>query len=335
MFNSNDDLDQKIEKTKQTKKNITYKEITELTGASIGTISRYFNGGYVSKKRKALIEKVVKELNYYPNHGARLIRGRDTTIFVIVPEWFENSFTQIMNGIDSDARKKSLKVVTTYSTNDPHDYIDTIKYVQSWKPNSIVLFLPKNYYLVEEYLKSNDLDVPAIIFGHKIEGYNSITIDLEKSFYELTSSFIKFVEENQKVFFILDSKLDIDDMNERKKGFETACKEKQIPYKIYYLNSKNSSECQYLFKKITDEKITNIVCSTHDSYINLVSSGIKNLRLTDIGFASVYDRAKRYKAKIFIDYALIGFHIHRMIQNYNKEQKCESKVVKPEIIVNN
>ncbi|WP_406615411.1 LacI family DNA-binding transcriptional regulator [Mycoplasmopsis hyopharyngis] len=334
-MNTSENNVDKLDKPLKTKKAVTYKDIVSRTGASIGTVSRYFNGGYVSKTKKALIEQVVKDLNYYPNHGARLIRGRDTTIFVIVPEWFENSFTQIMNGIDSDARKKSLKVVTTYSTNDPNNYIDTIKYVQSWKPNSIVLFLPKNYYLVEEYLKNNPMEIPTIIYGHQIEGYSSITIDLEKSFYDLTKEFIPFVEEKQKILMILDTKLDSDSMNIRKKGFLKACLEHNMDYEIYTLNSKNSLECNYLFKKITNEKITNIVCSTHDTYINLASSGMKNLRLTDIGFASVYDRTHRYKAKIFIDYALIGFYVHRMIQTYQKEKITENKVVKPEIIVNN
>nr|WP_307908828.1 hypothetical protein [Mycoplasmopsis bovis] len=51
--------------------------------------------------------------------------------------------------------------------------------------------------------------------------------------------------------------------------------------------------------------IVNLINSTHESFITLVASKDKNLRLTDIGYTSIYDWKSNYKCKIFIDYHLL------------------------------
>lgn len=322
-----------LKEASKSKKSITYQDIAKKTNSSIGTISRYFNGGYVSSKKKQIIEQVVNELNYYPNHGARLIKGRDTTIFVIVPSWYENSITQIINGIDQDAKKRKLKVVITYASNETEDYIETIKYVLAWKPFGIVLFLPKVNNNVIDYLVKNPIQIPTLIFGHKVPGYNNVLIDTRSAFTRLVMLYSKFVETSQKILLTLDTKLNLNELNARKNGFVDACLKKKLDYEIYNFNSKDADESKQLYDKIIKEGITNIICSTHDSYILLVSSGIKNLRLTDIGYSSIYDRPQRYKGKIFIDYTYIGIFINRILQDYVKDKTPKSKFYVPEVVV--
>lgn len=92
-------------------RSFSYKDISKLAKVSISTVSRYYNAGYVSKKTRAKIEKVVKENGYYPNNGARLIKGRSSSIFVIAPKVYDHSVSHIINGIETSAethQKKSL-----------------------------------------------------------------------------------------------------------------------------------------------------------------------------------------------------------------------------------
>ncbi len=48
-------------------KNFSYKDIARLAHVSISTVSRFYNGGYVSKQTKSRIQDIVTKYNYYPN----------------------------------------------------------------------------------------------------------------------------------------------------------------------------------------------------------------------------------------------------------------------------
>jgi LacI family transcriptional regulator len=64
----------------------TYKDIQRLTGLSLATISKHFNGGGVLPKNRAAIEGAAVDLGYRPNPFARsLRRGDSQTVGVLLP----------------------------------------------------------------------------------------------------------------------------------------------------------------------------------------------------------------------------------------------------------
>ena len=47
-------------------------EIAALAGVSSAAVSRYLNGGSISKKKKDKIKKIIEETGYVPNVAARV-----------------------------------------------------------------------------------------------------------------------------------------------------------------------------------------------------------------------------------------------------------------------
>ena len=67
---------------------ITLKQLSQLSGYSISTVSKSLNDGYdISKKTKLKIRELARANNYIPNNTALALKNRKTnTIAVIVPK---------------------------------------------------------------------------------------------------------------------------------------------------------------------------------------------------------------------------------------------------------
>ncbi|ADE19834.1 LacI family DNA-binding transcriptional regulator [Mycoplasma crocodyli] len=312
-------------------KTISYKDISRIANVSISTISRYYNNGYVSKKTKQKIEDVIERYEYFPNHGARLIRGRDNSIFIVMPDWPQNSYATIANGIVQAAKSHGKKVNITFTETTTREYIESIRYLLSWRPTSMVLFVPEYNEELFDYLRTIE-DTSIVIFGHEVKGLNWIKTDDTNAFYVLTKSFHSSIKDNQKMLFVVDKKLNDTLIEDRKSGFINACHELGIEFDFYYLESKTKKVISEFIRYTKKENISNIICSTHEVFIALSVLGDKGLRLTDIGYQSVYDYIQTYKAKIFIDYAYIGIEIEKMILINSSEGKLQSKLIRAKII---
>jgi LacI family transcriptional regulator len=70
----------------------TYKDIRRITGLSLATISKYFNGGNVLYANKVLIEQASRDLGYQVNEMARGLRSRRTMTLGIVLAQLDSTF---------------------------------------------------------------------------------------------------------------------------------------------------------------------------------------------------------------------------------------------------
>ena len=62
-------------------------EIARLAGVSRATVSRFLNDGYVSKEKRRLIAKVIRETGYVPSQSAQQLRtGKTHLVGVIIPK---------------------------------------------------------------------------------------------------------------------------------------------------------------------------------------------------------------------------------------------------------
>ncbi|MBZ4203430.1 LacI family DNA-binding transcriptional regulator [Mycoplasma tauri] len=297
-------------------KNFSYKDIAKIANVSISTVSRFYNGGYVSKATKAKIREIVSKHNYYPNHGARLIRGNDNSIFVIMPENSPNYYSSVILGINNQAKLLNMRTLTIYANPDPEKYIETIRYVLSWKPLAIIFLLPhENKEKITNYIRQNVTGCGSLVYPSKDAKVNHLTIDYSKAFYELTSRFIRYIDENEKIAFVNDYKLSQAEQQERWSGFEKFCRENNINPCRIDVDNRNEREIAKFINYIYQNNIVNLVCSTHETFVTLVASKDKNLRLTDIGYTSIYDWKNNYKCKIFIDYHMLGANMVKQVSD--------------------
>ncbi|WP_027333073.1 LacI family DNA-binding transcriptional regulator [Mycoplasmopsis gallinarum] len=316
-------------------KEFSYKDIAKLAKVSITTVSRFFNGGYVSADKRQRIAEVSKDYGYRPKNSSKLSKSKDNVIFVIVPEWMKSSHFHIIHGLEQGSIKKEMRTVITYAPNSIKEYLDTVKFMVQFKPSAMLFFLPNlpNVDPILNYIKNNIKSISTFIFGKEYEGINSAIIDYESAFYQLTKAYLNVKEENEKIVYVEDKNLTSIEKAERYAGFLKASEEFDIAVQKISVNPSKIEEINGLIKTFRNNNLVNVVCSSHDVFLALITSGDRNIRLTDIDKPSVYDKLEKYKLKIFIDYVLIGLYIKRMIQTNILDGSKYNYRYTPKIIV--
>src|SRR5881227_3242093 len=101
---------------------ITIRQIADLAGVSIATVSRVLNGREdVSKETRDLVTRVIRENGYTANRSARgLSAGRTGLIGVLVPLIYPAYFSAILAGAAEALAEQDLRVVLS-PTGHEHD----------------------------------------------------------------------------------------------------------------------------------------------------------------------------------------------------------------------
>ncbi|MFV9451673.1 LacI family DNA-binding transcriptional regulator [Mycoplasma sp. 4463] len=317
------------------RKPITYQKISKLTGVSVATISRFYNDGYVSKDNRRKIEEIIKEYDYVPNPRSRINKVQVSSIFVISPLYGQSYIQNIISGIIAGASKNNRRVVTFYTVPTADEYIETLKYLLLWKPKSIVVFLSEENLELFDFLKTIK-DVAVLVYGHKVDGVSWVVPDDREAFYKLTKSFIRRVprgRNSNKIIFLEDQKLSDYQKFQRISGFKEACSEYSITYVRYPISAKkNKEEVKEIIAFANTNNVSNIICSTHDSFISINMYASKHFRISDIGYQSIYDSLGVYVDKIFVDYPYMGVIIESMITKQLSSKNPQTAVIKLKLI---
>src|SRR5437870_9222586 len=101
---------------------LTIRQIADLAGVSIATVSRVLNGrGDVSPETRELVSRVIREHGYTANRSARgLSAGRTGLVGVLVPLVYPAYFSAILSGAAEALLEQDLRVVLS-PTGHQHD----------------------------------------------------------------------------------------------------------------------------------------------------------------------------------------------------------------------
>lgn len=107
-------------------------DIAKMAGVSVSTVSRVLNNHkYVSAEKRAVVQKIIAEMNYTPNKNAiDLIRGETRMIGVIIPYNNNQAFDQMLHGVlhKSVERDFSITVLPTkYNKAKEIEYFSMLK----------------------------------------------------------------------------------------------------------------------------------------------------------------------------------------------------------------
>src|ERR1051326_2760512 len=95
----------------------TIKEVAELAGVAIGTVSHVINGSVpVSDGLRRKVQAAIRELDYHPNHVARSLKtSRTRTLGIIVPDMTIRYFPKVIRGAETAARKRGYSLIAVRS----------------------------------------------------------------------------------------------------------------------------------------------------------------------------------------------------------------------------
>lgn len=97
----------------------TIREVARLAGVSVGTVSNILSEAVpVSADLRARVERVVRELDYHPNHAARSLKSRRTqTLGVVISDLTNPFFPLVIRGAEDAALKRGF-LLNIFNTDD-------------------------------------------------------------------------------------------------------------------------------------------------------------------------------------------------------------------------
>ncbi len=123
----------------------TIREIAELAGVSIATVSRVVNGsGHVSEATRAAVERVVQEHGYSANRSARgLSRGRTGLVAVSVLMIHPTYFSHIVAGVSDALYEHDMRVVLCPTQSERGHELTLQQRVANGTTDGGILVLPQ------------------------------------------------------------------------------------------------------------------------------------------------------------------------------------------------
>lgn len=172
----------------------TIKDLAAYTGLSLGTISKYINGGKVKPKNKELIDDATKALHFNVNQFARGLRtNKSKTIGVLIPS-LENFFsTTLVAYIEDELYKHEFSVMVCAYQEDPHRERAQLRFLQQKNVDAIVIVPTSSFETARMVRDIIDNGTYVIAVDRKLQGIKCDVIEINnfQIAYDVTSYLIK------------------------------------------------------------------------------------------------------------------------------------------------
>jgi LacI family transcriptional regulator len=118
----------------------TYKDIRRMTGLSLATISKYFNGGNVTYANRALLEHAASDLGYRVNDVARGLRSRRSmTLGVVLAELNSTFNTTIVSAMEERLREAGYGTIICDSRGSSQVEAESVRFLIGKMVDGIVI----------------------------------------------------------------------------------------------------------------------------------------------------------------------------------------------------
>ena len=155
-------------------KHITIKDVAKRLDCSVSTISRAFNDKYdIRKDTRDLILATAKEMGYSPNPMAQsLLKQCSNQIGVVVPEFINPFFPEVIIGIQEVLLKKGYQILIMQSNESYIHELENVKALENNMVDGLILSLTMETKNVEYYNKLIKQGFPIVLF-------NRVSVDMD------------------------------------------------------------------------------------------------------------------------------------------------------------
>lgn len=170
----------------QAEKKVSIKDVANLAGVSVSTVSRVLNNGtYVAPEKRAEIMKAIETLNYRPNYFAKGLKaGSSQLIALIVPNINNPVYALIAQGVETVARAKGYTVVLC---NTDDDIQTEINQLEQLKGRNIDGFIFASATTASYHIQSLMAEgIPVVEVMRSSSDANAVTVDNFKIGYNAT-----------------------------------------------------------------------------------------------------------------------------------------------------
>jgi len=212
-------------------KHITIKDVAKRLNCSVSTVSRAFNDKYdIRKDTRELILATAKEMGYSPNPIAKsLLKQCSNQIGVVVPEFINSFFPEVIIGIQEVFLKKGYQVLIMQSGESHVTELENVKTLENNMVDGMIVSLSletKNVDYYKELIKqgfplvffnrvSNELDTSKVL----IDDYKWAFFATEHLIYQGFKKIFHFAGPSGLMF-----------SQNRKNGFIDAHRKHKLPF---------------------------------------------------------------------------------------------------------
>ncbi|EDP94332.1 LacI family DNA-binding transcriptional regulator [Kordia algicida OT-1] len=142
---------------------ITLKELSQLSGFSISTVSKALNDKFdISPTTRKMIKKIAVKYNYVPNNYAVALRKKQTkAIAIIIPRINTTFYSCFLHNIEKVASKYGYRIVLFQSFAETKREKECLKNINDGSVDGVIM-LSTNAYKETISVKENILPVEHI-----------------------------------------------------------------------------------------------------------------------------------------------------------------------------
>ena len=160
-------------------KRATLADVARAAGVGPMTVSRTINGNsYVAEETAKRVRAAIRELDYRPNHAARMLTGKlSRSIGMVVPDIADSFFSIVSHAVQDVARESGYLIWLAASNDDPAIEAAQVK-MMAHHPVDGILLVPadaRNRYLKE--VASGP--TPIVTIDRPIEVANTDSVEVE------------------------------------------------------------------------------------------------------------------------------------------------------------
>jgi LacI family transcriptional regulator len=121
----------------------TIREVADLAGVAVGTVSHVVNGSVpVSEALRRKVQDAIRELDYHPNHVARSLKTSKTrTLGIIVPDMTITFFPQVIRGAETAARQRGYSLMAVNSDENGERQRELLSLLRSQRVEGVLLVI--------------------------------------------------------------------------------------------------------------------------------------------------------------------------------------------------
>lgn len=212
----------------------TIKDVAREAKVSVASVSRALNGsGGVTAATERRVREVAARLRYIPHSAARsLITRRTNTIGALLPDLHGEFFSELIRGIDQEARVRNMHVLVSSAHDSVADAAAALRAMQGRVDGIVIL----SSWVDAAFLKANLPEgLPTVLLNSAVRdtGYAVINIDNFAGTYAMVRHLVGLG--HARIAFIAGPK-DNFDAQQREAGFRAAMAEycPEQPLQIAY-----------------------------------------------------------------------------------------------------
>ena len=213
-------------------KHVTIKDVAKKLNVSVSAVSKAFNDrNDIKAETKELILRIGKEMGYHPNPIAKkLIQKKTLNIGVVVPEFINAFFPEVIIGIQDVLIEKGYQVLIVQSNEC---YETELKNVQSLEDNMVdglIISLSRETKNLDYYKYLIDQNYPIVFFNRYNEALpaSKVIFDDYKWAFFVTEHLVK---QGFKKIFHFSAYQHLLLAKNRIKGFKKALNKYKIDFK--------------------------------------------------------------------------------------------------------